>query len=231
MRPVIAITTSFENGEQHLHAAYAECLERSAALPIIAPMFDRRESAEEFLARVDGLVISGGPAVTQGMFGNLPDDISEPDPRRLINDRWIIRTAIERRLPIFGICYGMQVFNAHFGGTIYADVDAQCNLEHSHSEQRGGKEHALLIEKDTYLHQILGSEYMYVNTRHIQAVADVGRSLRVCGRAPDGIIEAIESEDGLFLGVQFHPEQMGESTKPIFDYLVELSGRKQRSGN
>jgi len=223
LAPLIGITTSFEDGEQRLRPEYALAVERSGGLPVLVPQLAERASLESLLDLLGGLVIPGGPAVVEGLVGQLPADISETDAFRTRTDRWLLEGALRRKLPILGICYGMQLVNAYFGGTIYADVQSQCGLLQSHSERRGGVDHGLTIEPGTKLEQLLGTTPGKVNSRHIQAVESVGRSLRVSGRAPDGVIEAIESEDGRFVGVQFHPERMGSVMRPLFDNLVETA--------
>jgi putative glutamine amidotransferase len=114
----------------------------------------------------------------------------------------------------------MQFINAQAGGTIYADVYAQKPGTLLHSAGRGGQEHLVHLEKDSRLRQIMGVETMPVNTYHIQALSDVGAGLKAVGFSPDGVIEAIESIDGRMVGVQFHPERMLESTKPLFEDFV-----------
>ena len=216
----IGITTSFNDGEQRLHHAYVRAVERAGGMPLIVPMLERDESVENFVDLLHGLVITGGPAVTDGLIGELPEDINETDPIRIRSDKSFLRSFLNNRKPILGICYGMQLLNASAGGSIYADVQGSKSDALSHSEKRGADKHSILLEETSHLHRLLKKRELEVNTRHIQAVADVGSSYRVAARAPDGVIEAIESEDGLVVGVQFHPERMGDEMLPLFRHLV-----------
>lgn len=216
----IGITTSFNDGEQRLNHAYVQAVERAGGLPLIVPMLEREQSVKNFVRILHGLVITGGPAVTDRLIGELPGDIDETDPARVRSDKRILRAFLNDRKPILGICYGMQLLNASAGGSIYADVQGIKSDALSHSEKRGADKHSILLEETSHLHRLLKKRELEVNTRHIQAVADVGSSYRVAARAPDGVVEAIESEDGLVLGVQFHPERMGDEMLPLFRHLV-----------
>ena len=114
----------------------------------------------------------------------------------------------------------MQLINAEAGGTIHADVEKALEASLVHSSDRGGTFHPISVEPGTWLGSILGPGERSVNTYHIQAVGDVGASLRVAARAPDGVIEAIENQDGSVIGVQFHPERQVEDLLPVFNHLV-----------
>lgn len=226
-RPRIGITTSLNEGEQRLDRRYVLAVEAAGGLPLPVPMLDDPDAAEEFAALLDGLVVTGGPAITDGLVGTLPDDIAETDPARLRSDRWVIEAFLASHRPILGICYGMQLVNALAGGTIYADVQAQLAGAAVHSEKRGGADHPIEIALGSRLHRLLGTDAVTVNTRHVQAICDVGAGLRVAARAPDGVVEAVESEDGRFLGVQFHPERMGAAMAPLFRDLVVKARRRR----
>jgi putative glutamine amidotransferase len=133
------------------------------------------------------------------------------------------------RRPVLGICYGMQLGNAAAGGTLYADVETQVDGSAAHSQKRGGTDHVVTIEPGTHLNRVLQRARIPVNTRHLQAIETPGRGLRVAARAPDGVIEAVESEDGLFLGVQWHPERMDGAMASLFRHLVEQARDSMRS--
>lgn len=219
----IGITTSFNEGEQRLNHAYVTAVERAGGLPLIVPMLELDDSVDDFVQLLHGLVVTGGPAITDGLIGDLPEDINETDPIRVQSDKKVLRAFLDHRKPILGICYGMQLLNATAGGSIYADVQAHQHGALSHSEKRGADKHGILVEETSHLHRVLKKRQMDVNTRHIQAVADIGPSFKVAARAPDGVVEAIESEDGTVLGVQFHPERMGDEMLPIFRHLVSTA--------
>lgn len=220
MSACIGITTSYDGAEQQLRHDYVRAVEEAGGTPIIVPMVEGATAARALFDLLDGLVVTGGPAITEGLIGTLPDEIAPTAPLRLRTDRRLLRACLKAGKPVLGICYGMQLLNAMAGGTIYADVERQVDGAAAHSQKRDATTHPVHLLDGTHLRRILGVSELTVNTRHLQALARVGGGLRVAARAPDGVIEAIENEDGSVLGVQFHPERMGSTMQPLFQHLV-----------
>lgn len=225
-RPRIGITTALENGRQTLDRRYVKAVEIAGGLPAIAPIFASADAANAFAAQLDGLIITGGPGITRGLLGDLPDDLPAVDAQRDRSDA-LIYSAMSGR-PFLGICYGMQFANAMSGGRLYGDVQAQTSAG-PHSAQRGAKNHPVQLERDSRVRALLGSDNLSANSHHIQAIATVGGGLRVTARAADGVIEAIESDDGQVIGVQFHPERMLDRALPLFQDLVERAAAARSS--
>lgn len=232
-RPRIGITTSLNRTdtgvlEQRLDLRYVRAIERAGGLPVLVPMLESEEATQQIVDQLDGLVVSGGPAVLDGLIGELPDDIAETEADRIRSDRRILSAFLEARRPALGICYGMQLASALRGGTIYADVERDAGAG-THSRGRGGTDHPIELVHGTRFHQLVGASTLQVNTRHVQAVAEPGDGLVVSARAPDGTIEALESPDGMFLGVQFHPEGMTPPLDVLFSDLVARAARSPDS--
>jgi putative glutamine amidotransferase len=219
LRPRIGVTTSYHDGRQSVDHHYLTAIEAAGGLPFIVPMLQSSDAMRDFAASLHGLVITGGPGIVTGLIGELPDDLSPVDPIRDDADRLIYQAMQDR--PILGICYGMQFINAQAGGTISADLMIHHTGAEAHTPKRGGIQHPVRWTADSYLRQVFRSDELHVNTFHVQSVVDVGDGLRVTGHSPDGIIEAIESEDRRLIGVQFHPERMGQAAHPLFVDFVQ----------
>lgn len=217
-RPRIGITTSYEQDYQMLHGAYVRAIEQAGGLPLIVPLLDTPAAAADFAALLDGLVITGGPGIVRGLIGSLPEDLPPVDPARDTTDT-LIYGAMEGK-PMLGICYGMQFINAQAGGTLYGDLTQQHNGAFEHSASRGGQNHPVRLIPDSRLAHIFQQPELVVNTYHRQAVVDIGMGLRVAATSPDGIVEAVESVDGRRIGVQWHPERMGDSSAALFEAFV-----------
>jgi len=221
MTPRIGITTSLEDGTQRLARRYVTAVEEAGGAPLLLPTTESDRSVGALIDRLDGLVVPGGPAVTEGLTGPLPDDLNPLDPLRADSDRRWIEGCWDAGLPIFGICYGMQRLNALAGGAIYGDVEAEHDGAHTHSQKRGATTHPVALRPSSRMHRWLDTDTLNVNTRHLQAIATLGEGFSVAAEAPDGVIEAIEHDTGRVFGVQFHPERMGSSAQPLFQALID----------
>jgi putative glutamine amidotransferase len=164
-------------------------------------------SAEEVasLAMFDGLVLSGGPDIDPAIYGQKPEEHTEATvPDRDALELALVRSALERDVPVLAICRGMQLMNiAHRGGTLNQHVEGHVHRTKDPSDPI----HPIVTGADTRLAQILGCSELEVNSRHHQAVANVGSGLIVSARAADGVVEGLERPDRRFaVAVQWHPE-------------------------
>ncbi|WP_435854998.1 gamma-glutamyl-gamma-aminobutyrate hydrolase family protein [Streptomyces massasporeus] len=223
-RPLIGVSTYLESGARwgvwELEAAllpvgYPRLIQRAGGLAAMLPPDDTRYAAEA-VARLDGLVIAGGPDVEPVRYGAEREPrTGPPAPER---DAWelaLIEAALAARVPLLGICRGMQLLNVALGGTLVQHIDG-------HAEAVGvfGGHAVKPVPGSLYAGVI--PEETFVPTYHHQAVDRLGEGLVPSAYAADGTVEAVElpSADWV-LGVQWHPE-MGEDVR-VMRALVEAA--------
>ena len=231
-RPVIGITTSVESkgsdhvSQQVLGHTYVAAVERAGGCPVIVPVVQERETLSAVIALLDGLIITGGPGITDQLIGKLPCDLPPVNPERDRSDKWVYEASRNNDIPILGICYGMQFINARCGGSIFADVQVQRDVDPHSPKRLEGREirHGLSVVERSRLSDVIGAGDFEVNSYHIQAVDTLGEGLVTNALSDDGLIEGFESKDGRILGVQFHPEKLPDTVwERVFDHLVAIA--------
>ncbi|MDI6781869.1 MAG: gamma-glutamyl-gamma-aminobutyrate hydrolase family protein [bacterium] len=235
MKPIIGISGSIDNaGKMFVHENYIKSVYKAGGIPIILP----HVQDEYILNNIQGMVLIGGDDIPSNMFGEETVCSIQPEKnQRLQHDLWLIQKLKEKAIPTLGICYGMQIVNVALGGTLYQDIQTQHPQAINHLQKTKAATlandlvHSVTIKPSTTLASILNNhEKLMVNSTHHQAVKDVGMGLMISAISPDGIIEAIESLNEWFLGIQWHPEKMdNESSIQIFSYLVATAGRAHQS--
>ena len=169
------------------------------------------EDPAAVLDRVDGVLLTGGLDVDPSLYGQAKHRTTEVAPDRDKFELPLARQAVNRDIPLFAICRGIQVLNVAEGGTLTQDIPSQLktDLNHSVNVPKTDPTHAVEIAPSSRLAAALGTATgtCTVNSRHHQALDRVAEGFHVSARAPDGVVEAIEKPDATFcIGVQWHPE-------------------------
>jgi putative glutamine amidotransferase len=188
---------------------------------------------EDYLGLIDGLVITGGAFDIPPSFYGESDvhPTVELKEQRTAFEFAITRAAVERDIPVLGICGGQQLLNVVLGGSLIQHIpDAVPNaLAHEQPNPRTEPGHTVSIAKDSLLHRIVGKTEISVNSAHHQAVKKAAPGAIVNALAPDGVIEGIELPGKRFcLGVQWHPEyHVTSADSRIFEAFVEACRHKK----
>ena len=235
--PVIGISGNFREGDCTLAQGYYMSVLEAGGTPVVIPSYDNEKALVSILDTLDGLVLSGGADIDPDYLGEEPLDCISVNPRRDAQELVLVSLAVERQIPILGICRGIQMLTAALGGKLYQDIKTQHGrpcIEHSQTIARGLPSHDVKIEKDSLLHSLMGTETLAVNSFHHQAVKEVPQGFRVTAMSEDGIIEGMESTTFRpILGIQWHPEcfilEADRTMMPIFNWLTEQAALFKRA--
>ena len=246
-KPIIGITTGRRNlrppAEQRQTAlmgvplAYVDCVVAAGGAPLLLPRTDEPDVVARVMAVVDGLLLSGGGDVDSLAYGQQPHPKARyQDPIRDRMEIQATRLAADGGAPILGICRGLQLLNVALGGTLVQDIETELPgaCQHYTKERESFLAHTVDVEPDSLLARAWGATSTAVNTWHHQAADRIADALRISARAPDGVIEALESADGrAILAVQCHPEDCADENplfQKLFNWLI-LEAKGQRSGS
>ena len=249
LRPLIGITANFADGEARLTERYYRSVVEAGGTPVLIPPVADSATIINTLDRIDGLLLSGGGDINPLWCGEEPQPAlhginATRDEAELLT----VRLAYNRRIPMLGICRGIQTLAVALGGEVDQDIKtarattraaapdgnaaARPLVKHSQDADRSEPTHSVDIDEKTTLEAIFGTRRLLVNSFHHQAVRNGGDKLRVSARSVDGVVEAVEScEYKSIVGVQWHPEWMTDAGAPLFGWLVEqasLFGKAKR---
>lgn len=210
--PRIGITVDEDEAEGRieLKRSYVRAVEKAGGLPWLLPDVDDEKLAESYLDGIDALVVTGGAFdIDPALYGEEKREGCGPvKARRTRFEHALLGGALARKLPTLGVCGGMQLLAVVRGGSLYQDLAADLGITgHEQPPPKDLPSHDVEIAEGSLLARLAGSHVLRVNTTHHQAVKEPGAGVVVSGRAPDGVVEAIELPALPFaLGVQWHPE-------------------------
>lgn len=227
MRPVIGINLCLRPNERRqddayfLQGSYVQAVVKAGGLPCLIPVVEDPELVTGMMERVDGLLLTGGDPEYRAATvekvddsGKLPDlpGLQAQNPRRHAFDLTICRLALEKNMPVLGICRGHQTLNEAAGGTMFLNLHRVTDWQHRQVEPMDVPTHAIKLAAGSLLADIMGYSpggIFQVNSFHRQAVDRPAPGFTASCHSPDGIVEAVESREHDFaLGVQFHPETL-----------------------
>lgn len=240
--PLIGITASRspsrdESGFLNISEKYLRIVTRAGGFPLVLPYGVNLVDCEDALARLDGILLTGGGDIETGIFNGKPSVyVSEVDSLRDSFELAVARFACQRTMPILGICRGLQVVNVALGGSLHTDLCESGFLEIRHEQGPDGSRdflaHSIQLLPGSQLANICGCETAWVNSFHHQGIAGLPAALVAAAVSPDGLVEAVELRNHPFgMGVQWHPECLPDSalTLGIMNAFIEAAAGYRRS--
>lgn len=234
-RPTIGVTSATErvsygawNDVQAFMspASYARAVQRAGGRPVLLiPTQEDTEDPDGVLDVVDALIVTGGAGdVNPTLYGEEPHPETGPvQEERDAYELALVRAATERRMPVLGICRGMQILNVAYGGGIEQHIpDVVGHEDHRHTPGTFA-DHDVELESGSLAARAVGDVRAPVKSHHHQGVKEIGAGLAVTGRADDETIEALEDPSCPFvLGVLWHPEE-DEKSQLINALVTEVT--------
>jgi putative glutamine amidotransferase len=222
-KPKVGVTTSPKR-EAGYYLTYGRAVEAAGAEAVYLPI------GATSIAGLDGLLLPGGWDVDPARYGEKPDDkVGDIDPELDETEIRLFKEARERGLPVLGICRGQQVINVAMGGSLIQHLEG-------HEVRAFGRKHlahAAAVDPASELGQAAGGREIQVNSLHHQAVGSVASGLKQTATGDDGTIEGLESDDGLIVAVQCHPEELtGDlpwATKLFERFVARARGRQRHN--
>ncbi|GAF40330.1 glutamine amidotransferase [Agrilactobacillus composti DSM 18527 = JCM 14202] len=236
MKPRILIPADVNLEEAELinqvHADYVprpvvDAIQRAGGLPIVLPYSLNEDDVAAYMSMGDGVMFLGGPDVSPNLYHQrLGAHLGKTCFNRDEFEVMILNAAIQTHKTIFAVCRGAQLINVALGGDLYQDIDTQVDsayIEHNQLIAGDLPAHDIKVASSSHLSDVVGTR-LYVNSRHHQAIHKVGRGLHVTAKAPDGIVEAIESnKNDNIVAVQWHPENLADQQsedQALFDDFI-----------
>jgi putative glutamine amidotransferase len=212
-RPKIGITTS-PRREADYYLTYGRAVEAAGAQAVYLP------PGSASVGELDGLLLPGGWDVDPALYGEKPDpQIGDIDPELDETEIRLFKLARTEHIPVLGICRGQQVINVAMGGTLIQHLEG-------HEVRAFGRKHlahTAEVDPASELGRVADGREIKVNSLHHQAVRSVAPGLRQTATGDDGTIEGLESDDGLIVAVQCHPEELTGDlpwAKKLFERFV-----------
>lgn len=212
----------------YVNSDYVKAVVEAGGVPVILPPITDQEAIRIQLECVDAVIITGGIDVNPLVYGEEPmEKLGQVQILRDEFDLAVIKEVVEQNKPVLGICRGLQMLNVAFGGTLYQDLsyNQDSYIKHVQNTAPDVPGHSIDIVEGTKLYGLLGAKTV-TNSFHHQAIKDLGQGFRIAAIAKDGVIEAIEREEGYIVAVQWHPEMMASKhheMRIIFADLIRVA--------
>jgi putative glutamine amidotransferase len=215
-----------------VNRVYVDAVVAAGGVPIVLPVLDA-SLVPTLLESIDGLILSGGGDISPRFYGQEPaPELDVVDEGRDVFELALVHEALERHLPVLGVCRGHQLVNVALGGTLIQHVGSLSDVAHQEKERPSDVMHEVHITAGSLLAAVVGTETLGVNTLHHQAVSESGAGLQVVARSTDGLVEGVEGVGDLrVLGVQWHPEllQARPGHLDLFRWVVTEAARPART--
>ena len=213
-RPRIGIPMRIEQTTNRFYLGrdYSEAVEAAGGLPIHISLIPKADYIDSVVAQLDGILLPGSDSDVDPLrYGQQPHpQLGTVQTIKDETDLLVIAAAERRRIPIFAICFGMQILNVSRGGTLIQDINSQVPnaIKHEQGPPRDRPSHRIHLNENTRLWSLAGAVDALVNSHHHQAVESIGADLVATAWSTDGVVEALEDPrpDRFIVAVQWHPE-------------------------
>jgi len=232
-RPMIGLTGNCADIDVTIRNYYHKQIVAAGGVPVIIPPVADKDVIINTLERLDAIILTGGADYNPLWAGEEPSaKLHHINAQRDLPELLITRLAYNRNIPMLGICRGIQTLAMALDGKVIQDIYETIpnTIKHSQDADTCEPTHSVSVAEGSMLHDVYGKDKLYVNSFHHQAVGDCGPKFIVTAKANDGVVEAIESSEyRKIMGVQWHPECMGDDGQPLFKWLVDAAAEHNKA--